>query len=169
MIVRWRKKREGRSETEFPPCVCGNKISGNWGRMRTTHRSWWMRTTHRAGRVVLFMCRSAPVVSRSACMHIFLHVLPPLDRASSLLLCGLQTPQCAVTRLATTDAATAGENTASVSFPTLSGRKPDVYSRYYCVVVVVVFIDVATYLHPLLRLISMLWCTEHSVYTLCTL
>ena len=86
-------------------------------------------------------------------MHIFLHVLAPPDRASSLLLCGLQTPQCAVTRLATTDAATAGENTASVSFPTLSGRKPDVYSRYYCVVVVVVFIDVATYLHPLLRLI----------------
>ena len=101
-------------------------------------------------------------MSRSACMHIFLHVLAPPDRASSLLLCGLQTPQCAVTRLATTDAATAGENTASVSFPTLSGRKPDVYSRYYCVVVVVVFIDVATYLHPLLQLILDAGCTEHS-------
>ena len=65
--------------------------------------------------------------------------------------------------------ATAGEKTASVSFPTLSGRKPELTVVTICVVVVAVFIDVATYLHLLLRLVSMLWCTEHSVYTLCTL
>ena len=98
------------------------------------------------------MLRSQPLEKREACdgaapltSPLLGHSIPMIF-ATFVMLCRGQ-PR------SPDDAATAGENTASVSLPTLSGRKPDVYSRDYCVVVVVVFIDVATYPHPLLRLI----------------
>ena len=98
------------------------------------------------------MLRSQPLEKREACdgatpltSPLLGHSIPMIF-ATFVMLCRGQ-PR------SPDDAATAGENTASVSLPTLSERKPDVYIRDYCVVVVVVFIDVATYLHPLLRLI----------------
>ena len=69
-------------------------------RTRThTHTHEWEPNCPRHHRGVrLFMCRSAPVVSRSASMHICLDVLAPHDRAFSHLL---QLDRPASTNLAT--------------------------------------------------------------------